>query len=61
MGSVSKLVKETGLSTPAVTNALKNLERLGIVKELTGRTYGRVYGYGKYIETVNEGTELSRL
>ena len=61
MGSVSKLVKETGLSTPAVTNALKNLERLGIVKELTGRTYGRVYGYSKYIETVNEGTELSRL
>ncbi len=58
MGSVSKLVKETGLSAPAVTNALKNLEGLGIVKEVTGRTYGRVYGYDKYIETLNEGTEL---
>ncbi|MBU1156292.1 MAG: Fic family protein [Proteobacteria bacterium] len=56
MNSVSKLSLKTGLSAPAVTNALKNLENLGIITEITGRSYGRVYAYSKYIAILGEGT-----
>lgn len=57
MSSVAKLSSKTGLSAPAVTNALNNLERLGIINEITGRSYGRVYAYSKYIAILGEGTE----
>lgn len=57
MNSVSKLSSKTGLSAPTVTNALNNLESLGIINEITGRSYGRVYAYSKYIAILSEGTE----
>jgi len=39
------LVERTGLSAPTVNAALADLERLGIVEEVTGRRRGRVFGY----------------
>jgi len=38
------LVARTGLSAPTVNAALADLERLGIVEEVTGRRRGRVFG-----------------
>ncbi len=51
------LVKKTGLTAPTVNAALAELEHLGIVKEITGRRRGRVYGYGRYPDIPSEGTE----
>lgn len=38
---------------PPANSALKRLERLGIVRELTGRTYGRVYACERVMKIVD--------
>jgi Fic family protein len=52
----SALVRQTGLTPPTVNAALADLERLGIVTEVTGRKRGRVFGYRAYLDILNEGT-----
>ncbi len=51
------LVERTGLSAPTVNAALADLERLGVVEEVTGRRRGRVFGYRRYLAILSEGTE----
>lgn len=51
------LVEKTGLTAATVNKALTNLERLSIVKELTSQKRNRLFGYEKYIEIMNQGTE----
>jgi Fic family protein len=50
------LVEQTGLTSPTVNAALAELERLGIINEVTGRRRGRVFGYRAYLDILNEGT-----
>jgi Fic family protein len=52
----NQLVERTGLTSPTVNAALVDLERLDIVKEVTGRKRGRVFAYRGYLEILNEGT-----
>jgi len=47
-------------SFPTASNALSNLERLGILTEITGKERGRVYAYARYLDVLNEGTEPIR-
>jgi len=56
--SLPDLVERTGLSFPAASAAVGVLERLGMVRELTGKRRNRVFGYERYITILNEGTEL---
>lgn len=51
------LVQRTGLSAPTVNAALADLERLGVVEEVTGRRRGRVFAYRQYLAILSEGTE----
>jgi Fic family protein len=51
------LVERTGLTAPTINAALADLESLGIVKEVTGRRRGRVFGYSAYLAILSEGTE----
>ncbi|MBP1807447.1 Fic family protein [Rubellimicrobium aerolatum] len=53
----NQLVARTGLSAPTVNAALADLERLGIVEEVTGRRRGRVFGYRRYLAILSEGTD----
>jgi len=53
LATIAALTKTTGLTTPTVTQALRELERLGIVRETTGRARGRIYSYERYIEALN--------
>ena len=55
--SIPTATKELNLTAPTVTTALQNLERLDIVRETTGRNYGRLYAYTKHLAILNEGTE----
>jgi len=55
--SIASAVEELKLSVPTVTASLKHLAKLGIVRETTGRNYGRIYAYEKYLAILNEGTE----
>lgn len=50
------LVKHSGLSAPTVNAALVDLQRIRIVKEVTGRRRGRVFEYTRYLAILSEGT-----
>ena len=51
------LVDRTGLTAPTVNAALSDLDRLGIVQEVTGRRRGRVFSYRRYLAILSEGTD----
>jgi len=51
------LVNEIGLTPITVNKALKNLENLGIITEITNQKRNRVYSYSGYLKIVNEGIE----
>ena len=53
----NQVVERTGLSAPTVNAALADLERMGIVAEVTGRRRGRVFGYRRSLAILSEGTE----
>lgn len=55
--SIGKLKEQTGLPVPTVTRAITALEKLGIVRETTGRKRGRVYSYDACLNLLSEGTE----
>ncbi|NOS72893.1 MAG: hypothetical protein HOP33_23585 [Verrucomicrobia bacterium] len=38
-----------------MTASLKHLAKLGIARETTGRNYGRIFAYDKYLKILNEG------
>ena len=50
------MVKRTELTAPTINAALADLQRLGVVDEVTGRRRGRVFGYRAYLDILNEGT-----
>jgi Fic family protein len=52
------LVKETGITPATVNKSLGHLERLGIIRELTSRKRNRIFSYARYLEIMNQGTEL---
>jgi Fic family protein len=53
-----RLQEQTQLTQPTVNASLVELEKLGIVKEITNKKRNRVYSYKEYISIMNEGTEL---
>jgi Fic family protein len=55
--SIATASDELKLSVPTVTASMKHLAKLGITRETTGRNYGRIYAYDKYLKILNEGTE----
>ncbi|MGC4410056.1 Fic family protein (plasmid) [Rhizobium rosettiformans] len=55
--TANQIVQVTGLSAPTVNAALADLERLGIVEEVTGRKRGRVFSYRRYLAILSEGTD----
>ncbi len=57
LATVNALSERTGASYPTVARAVEALERLGIVREITGRKRERVFAYGRYLDILNEGTE----
>ena len=55
--SIGKAAKALGLTFPTVTTALKNLEKLKLVKETSGRARNRLFAYHPYLKILDEGTE----
>lgn len=58
--TVGKATEMTGLSRVTVTRVFGVLLKNGIVKELTGGDYGRVYAYDGLLRLLNSGTETTR-
>lgn len=57
--TISTASKDLRLSQPAVTNAMRALQKLEIVRESSGRNWNRIFAYSKYLRVMTEGAELS--
>ncbi len=55
--SVPEAARDLRLSPPTVANAIRRLERLGILRETTGKQRGRLFVYDAYLAILNRGTE----
>jgi len=51
------VARELGLTDPPVYSAIARLEKLGVLREITGRQRGKLYAYVEYLALLNEGTE----
>ena len=49
--------QELAVSSPTANSALSRLERLGIISEITGRKWGRMFAYKQYLNILEEGTK----
>jgi Fic family protein len=54
--SASSVSQGLRSSEPAAYGALKRLEEVGILREVTGRRRGRLYAYDAYLAVLAEGT-----
>jgi len=52
------LAKVTKMSPPTVAAALRALQKVKIIEEVTGRKRKRLYAYKKYLRLMNQGTEI---
>jgi Fic family protein len=48
--------RSLGLSEVTVANTAAHLERLGIVREVTGRPRNKLFSYRNYLSVLQEGT-----
>jgi len=54
---IPKVAYQLGISQPTITSVLQVFERLGIVREITGKQRDRVYVYDPYLKILERGTE----
>jgi len=59
LATIATLTQSTGLTTPTVTQALGELQKLGIVRETTGRARGRIFAYVRYLDALNAENEAT--
>ena len=46
-----------GISAPTIAKSIQHLEKLGIVREITGKQRGRMFVYSDYLSILSHGTE----
>ena len=59
LATIATLTQSTGFTTPTVTQALGELQKLGIVRETTGRARGRIFAYVRYLDALNAESEAT--
>ena len=59
--SISDVCESTGLSFPTASSAMRILQKMGIVREITGKKRGKLYMHDKYLKLLSEGTEMTGL
>ena len=58
--SPKRVVEALKLSPATVNKALDYLQEIEILREITGKQRGRLFSYQKYLQILNEGTEIER-
>ena len=58
--SANALATKLDMAVNTARSALTQLQSLGIVREITGGKYGRLYAYDAYLSILSEGTEPLR-
>jgi Fic family protein len=51
------LVKQTGLSKPAVSRGLDAMQGLGVIREITGKQRYKIFAYQPYLDILSEGAQ----
>ena len=54
--TIRRAANELGAIHQTTSAAMRQLQNLGIVAEITGRKRDRVFVYSKYVAILNEGT-----
>jgi len=60
LASINSLASGTNLTPTTIASSLGKLRTLGIVREVTGGRYGRLYAYEGYLAILAEGSEAIR-
>ena len=58
--SIPGAAEKIGISAPTVAKSLEHMQRLGLLRETTGRQRHRLFVYDAYLAMLNEGTEPVR-
>jgi Fic family protein len=58
--SIASTAEQIGITFPTVAAAIDHMQRLGIMREVTGRQRHRLFAYGAYLDILNEETEPLR-
>ena len=58
--SVNTIAAKLDMAVNTARSALTQMQTLGIVREITGGKYGRLYAYDAYLSILSEGTEPLR-
>lgn len=54
----SKIAEISQINKPTASKAIKTLEKLGILEEISGKERGRLYRYSRYLDILNEGITI---
>jgi len=55
--TVQEAAKVVRITEPTARAAFRHLQKLGIVREISGHRRGQVYSYDQYVKILSEGTE----
>lgn len=58
--SIAQAAEKIEVSFPTASAAVEQLEKLGVLREVTQRQRGRLFTYGAYLDILSEGTEPIR-
>jgi Fic family protein len=58
--SIPAAARSIGISAPTVAKSLEHMQRLGMLREITGRKRHRLFVYDAYLAILSEGTEPIR-
>lgn len=57
MVTIRSAARELKISVPTVGKSLELMTSAGIVREMTGKQRGRLFGYSKYLSILDKGTQ----
>lgn len=57
LATPARIAEALNVSAPTVSAALARLTAAGVLKEVTGRRWARLYAYQEYLDILAEGTE----
>jgi Fic family protein len=55
--SIPATAEQLSVSAPTVAKAIQHMQKLGIVRETTGKQRHRLFVYRRYVDILNQGTE----
>ncbi len=55
--TIANAAKQLKLTAPTIRSAVESLEKLGIVREISGKQRDRIYVYDPYVKILDEGTQ----